>query len=66
MHLSPPTLGVRLLDRRPWRRRALETMLARGRLGRRKRWRVAGKTSEAPGNRTQNHRLKRPMLCQLS
>jgi hypothetical protein len=25
-----------------------------------------GKRSEAPGNRTQNHRLKRPMLCQLS
>jgi integrase len=26
----------------------------------------AGLPSEAPGNRTRNHRLKRPMLCQLS
>jgi hypothetical protein len=24
------------------------------------------KQGEAPGNRTRNHRLKRPMLCQLS
>jgi len=27
---------------------------------------IAGMDDEAPGNRTQNHRLKRPMLCQLS
>ena len=57
--------AIRVLDRRPTGE-SVGDGLETGSEPEAKSREVPWLKGEAPGNRTRNHRLKRPMLCQLS